>query len=460
MATLSKQQIVEYTLQYGEPKYLFRPWKHLLSYSWLALLSSALMLGPNGAIIMVALGAPIFIASLMRDRKSQLLAYLAEKIDSDAAVKVSQHRETGYTDQTINYKSNSNDAIKDSPNTSIIDGIAFPLFSNLSPEEIKKYAKDKCLWLNENPHREKEWLNLCAHNKLLENGEINGTYLSGSWLYEVNSDHIRADSRPESVIDNAENNESGELAQSGLRKMSEMLLENAQKIIESDLLGQENYKMGSEQVSWSSEELFDMCLFSFKLSDMDEDICELYETYRPLFVQALADFIRSIDKISESQLKQEVSSDVIVDSSEVHRAMPVKELIQQSPEFRAGIEGSSTIPDNSDYLLRDKAIIIRLSKTYSPNMSEQELYKASRGNWALNLERARKARFAYITYKGKIVGVFAIKGWQETNELSGNGSFRIRFYGQPDEERKVLVGKDISYFFKKGETSPAKYLNC
>ncbi len=108
----------------------------------------------------------------------------------------------------------------------------------------------------------------------------------------------------------------------------------------------------------------------------------------------------------------------------------------------------------------DSAILIRLNKSYYDGINDKDLYEASRGNWAINLSRAKKAKYAYILFRGKVVMIYSIKRWSKTKEVAGNGLSRIRFTGDPAMDRSFMLGFDLSNLFKPGESSPVKYLNC
>lgn len=105
------------------------------------------------------------------------------------------------------------------------------------------------------------------------------------------------------------------------------------------------------------------------------------------------------------------------------------------------------------------SVIIRVSKSYKPGMTPSELYEISRGSWALNIEHARKAVLAYVAFKGKVLEVYEIREWEETDQIGGNGKPRIKFEGKPSAENRHQIGMSAKHLFKKGDVSPVKYLN-
>ena len=113
----------------------------------------------------------------------------------------------------------------------------------------------------------------------------------------------------------------------------------------------------------------------------------------------------------------------------------------------------------SDFASSAPSVIIRVSKSYKPGMTPTELYEISRGNWALNIEHASKAVLAYVAFKGKILEVYEISQWEQTDQIAGNGKPRIRFNGNPSSANRFQIGMGIKHLFKKGDASPVKYLN-
>lgn len=117
---------------------------------------------------------------------------------------------------------------------------------------------------------------------------------------------------------------------------------------------------------------------------------------------------------------------------------------------------------NEDSLIiTDPAVIIRISATYDPSMSQSELQQAALGDWSISLDKARKVKFAYVANKGKVLAVYEITGCHETNSVNKLGKKRIRFEGLNCAIRAEDVGRSIRHYFPKGRgaANPVKYLN-
>lgn len=117
----------------------------------------------------------------------------------------------------------------------------------------------------------------------------------------------------------------------------------------------------------------------------------------------------------------------------------------------------------------DKAIIIRISQKYNPNMSAESLYEATRGVWKLSKRRASCADIAFSVADGVILEVYEIISWHDagTTIYYTRGDVhdydgRFEFVGKLANEktRSKYLGQSVKSYFKKGSSNPIKYLNC
>ena len=124
----------------------------------------------------------------------------------------------------------------------------------------------------------------------------------------------------------------------------------------------------------------------------------------------------------------------------------------------------------------EKVLLIRISRAYYDEMSRYQLYEYTRGRWKIKLEHARQAEYALAIFKGEVKEVYRIVDWYESGEIlsqiiDDNNEYdkpkehfdkRVEFVGrvaQLDIRRKY-INKSVAHFFKKGEASPVKYINC
>jgi len=113
------------------------------------------------------------------------------------------------------------------------------------------------------------------------------------------------------------------------------------------------------------------------------------------------------------------------------------------------------------------AILIRISRLYRSDMTDEELYEATRGTWKIASKR-RQPVLAMAVYKGIVQEVFQIRRWlpacslvyktrgSETLKKSG----RYEFEGDvAHKERGRFVGFSVTSYLGKGRW-PLVYVNC
>ncbi len=116
----------------------------------------------------------------------------------------------------------------------------------------------------------------------------------------------------------------------------------------------------------------------------------------------------------------------------------------------------------------EDVILIRINKLYRNDMNAHELYEATRAYWRVNLEQAKKAKYALAVYYGMVLEVYEIAEWfpafstmmhQRIDNMEELKS-RYEFVGRiaPDEVRKKYKDKSVSTIFSKGEQNPIRYI--
>jgi uncharacterized protein len=121
--------------------------------------------------------------------------------------------------------------------------------------------------------------------------------------------------------------------------------------------------------------------------------------------------------------------------------------------------------------INDKVILIRINKLYRDNMSDLQLYDATRGVWRISIDRAKKAKFAMAVYKGIIREIYQIEKWQKADksgyktriDLPNRDIFkRKEFIGKVADEaiRIQYIGKSVNEYLLKGNRNPIYYINC
>ena len=116
--------------------------------------------------------------------------------------------------------------------------------------------------------------------------------------------------------------------------------------------------------------------------------------------------------------------------------------------------------------IAERAILFRIPRLWSPVMSPAELYESTRGWWRVG-PRREDADYAFAVSRGVIREVYEIHGWREREpgdrgweQDIGKSRKRWGFSGEVAEELAHYQITSVRHLFKKGNSSPFKYLNC
>lgn len=118
--------------------------------------------------------------------------------------------------------------------------------------------------------------------------------------------------------------------------------------------------------------------------------------------------------------------------------------------------------------VHDNIMFIKINKLYHNNMTDAELYGATRGYWKINPKQARKVDYVLSVYDGMVLEVYEVVDWYPalstfmgrtnagTPETVGD---RYEFVGKVADEkvRKKYVDKSVAGFFPPGNANPIKY---
>ena len=106
----------------------------------------------------------------------------------------------------------------------------------------------------------------------------------------------------------------------------------------------------------------------------------------------------------------------------------------------------------------EPVMLITINRTYRPNMTDTELYEATRKWWVVG-ERREGAEYAVATYRGETLEAYEIHEWYP--ELY-QGKQRWVFRGAiaDHETRREMVGKSVRHLREQGAANPILYHNC
>lgn len=121
--------------------------------------------------------------------------------------------------------------------------------------------------------------------------------------------------------------------------------------------------------------------------------------------------------------------------------------------------------------ITDDVILIRINRSYRNDLKPNELYDITRGLWVINIERAKKMKYAFAIYDGLVMEVYSIACWLEagtsysccyesTDKLDEKLQKRYEFIGNiaPDNIRDKYINKNVSDLFKAGSQNPIMYI--
>jgi len=113
--------------------------------------------------------------------------------------------------------------------------------------------------------------------------------------------------------------------------------------------------------------------------------------------------------------------------------------------------------------IRHKALLITISRLYRSNMSEEELYEATRGVWRLG-DKRNSVEYAMAVYQGIVREVYQIKKWHPAGSLPYNTRNPEEFNKGNRWEFEGCIATDIrdeyiDKFVGKGGQNPIRYVN-
>ncbi|SJM72830.1 hypothetical protein [Psychrobacter piechaudii] len=173
----------------------------------------------------------------------------------------------------------------------------------------------------------------------------------------------------------------------------------------------------------------------------------------------------------KSEPKEESSQHTAPEATTANDAVKAEPLtasdnIDDTDDVNIENSGDSENIDNLD--ITEPALLIRISRAYDTNMTEQELYDITRSSWKVNYDRVKNVEYAFSIYQGQILEVYKVAGWYgagttfaERNE-DALASGRFEFVGTiaEDSVRDKYINKSAKHLFKPGNASPVMYLNC
>lgn len=130
-----------------------------------------------------------------------------------------------------------------------------------------------------------------------------------------------------------------------------------------------------------------------------------------------------------------------------------------------GFEMNTHVPAEID----DPVLLVRITKTYRPNLTADELYDATRGSWVLGARR-ESVEYVLSVHDGVVQEVYRVDRWAPggsteylTDVHSGPHSpDRWEFEGEVarTEIRHKYWNKSVKQYLSPSNQNPIRYVNC
>jgi len=111
--------------------------------------------------------------------------------------------------------------------------------------------------------------------------------------------------------------------------------------------------------------------------------------------------------------------------------------------------------------ISEPVILAIVNKLFERNISLEDLYEITRGNWVVG-ERRKKARYAFCVYKGIVREVYEIDRWFQVPARfpDTKRQSRWRFDGKVSRELQHYVGGNVDSYLTLRAQNPIRYVNC
>ena len=103
------------------------------------------------------------------------------------------------------------------------------------------------------------------------------------------------------------------------------------------------------------------------------------------------------------------------------------------------------------------AVCFKINQAWHKDMTEEHLYNKVRGNWVLNINRAKKAEYGIGVCDGVIRGIYKICNWERSR--SSKSGYRYFFNGYKEEKMQRYVGYNLANHPGHAVRGPLFYYN-
>ena len=114
---------------------------------------------------------------------------------------------------------------------------------------------------------------------------------------------------------------------------------------------------------------------------------------------------------------------------------------------------------------KEPAVCFKISvlfNTWTKNMSEDDLYEIIRGNWTVNIKKAKSAKYAIGVSNNLVRGIYKINSWKQIHVGRSGERYkrpRWRFTGQQATDLGSKIGCLVTNFKNHKVSGPIFYIN-
>jgi uncharacterized protein len=111
--------------------------------------------------------------------------------------------------------------------------------------------------------------------------------------------------------------------------------------------------------------------------------------------------------------------------------------------------------------IQEPAILVIINQLYHREMTTDELYQATRGDWVLG-SRREGAKYVFAVSNRIVRQVYEVERWYPAEEKTTEpgSSKRWRFDGRVVGNMQHYVGGSVERYITLGAQNPIKYVNC
>src|SRR3989338_4637892 len=115
--------------------------------------------------------------------------------------------------------------------------------------------------------------------------------------------------------------------------------------------------------------------------------------------------------------------------------------------------------ETEDAVFEEPVILLNVRNQFSRGISASELYKITKGNWGVDLNRVSNITIVCAVALGIVIEVYIPKAWLFLGKVNKKGNKLYYFEGKiaPQKIREKYLHKSVARFWKKGSRSPIKY---